>query len=872
MIGQTLSHFQILEKVGEGGMGVVYKAVDLNLKRSVALKLLPPEVTNDPGRRKRFVQEAQSASALNHPHIVTIHEIGSAGEVDFIAMEYVEGNPLQKVIGKTGLELGSALKYAIQIADALSVAHKNGIIHRDLKPQNIMITGTDQVKVLDFGLAKLIQPAESSSPEGKPEMSTLSYSQTQPGVILGTPHYMSPEQAEGKPLDPRSDIFSFGIILYEMVAGRRPFGGESSAAILSSILRDRPQSLQSVRSGVPDEIVRMIDKALEKDPQYRYQHMEDILSDLRKLQRDLTSGESTVHTKAVGGRPLSRRILPFAIGFSVLLLVLLGTMLLHRREETGGNLAPSGLQLISTFPGSHRSPSFSPDGSMIAFVDEVAGVPRIRVKNLMRGDPIEITTGEKPADRPQWSPKNDQILFWSGSFEVSHKNEAIWSVPPLGGVPSKLIDAGRNPSFSRDGNEVVFERGNAIWVAGVDGSHQRKVEGVRKVSLQLADRFPAFSPDGTLITYFQAESGPDGDYWIVPSSGGEARRLTFDDALGGAPVWTPDGRFILFSSKRAGSTTLWKVALSGSAPQPLTTGAGEDTDPAISPDGKRLLFTNTRNAKALKLMDPRSGANRELMVSRENIVAPVFSPDGTRIAFFSDRGKDSHLFTIHPDGTGLTQVTSLNGETNIFPRWSPDGSYLYFYQMTPEASFRKIPANGGQSSVVVRGWVWESAYGAQIDPTEKFVVYVKRSQGGIEACVIRDLKNGTERALPVALDDPRWSKNGKWIAGYDAPENADSNVIVCPADGGACRTLTRGINPVWSGDDSHIFFQRKAYSDDGADLWSVSLDGIGEKKIGELRPMVDIAYYYDVSAQDQIAWVQFNRSDHELWLLNLSPE
>ncbi len=289
-VGQSLLHYRVVEKIGEGGMGVVYRAEDSHLKRSVAIKMLSSGKMADPERRKRFTHEARAASALNHPNIVTIYDITSHEGIDFIAMEYVAGSPLSQLIGDKGIPLHQTLEYAIQIADALEKAHRAGIVHRDLKPSNIVVTGDGQAKILDFGLAKLTHPPWEGA-----SVAASSESLTESGVIVGTPAYMSPEQAEGKAVDARSDIFSFGAILYEMVTGRRAFKGDSNISTLAAVLHDNPEPVGRIVTGIPQELGRIIDKALEKDLGLRYQNASDLMSDLRCLQRESEAGRSRQH-------------------------------------------------------------------------------------------------------------------------------------------------------------------------------------------------------------------------------------------------------------------------------------------------------------------------------------------------------------------------------------------------------------------------------------------------------------------------------------------------------------------------------------------------------------------------------------------------
>jgi len=852
MIGRIVSHFRILEKLGQGGMGVVYRALDTNLNREVALKILPPECMADAERKKRFIQEAQSASAINHPSIVVIHEIGSADDLDFIAMELIDGRVLAEIIGERKLEPPRALKFATRIAEALGKAHERGIIHRDLKPQNIMITDEDDVKLLDFGLAKLVQPET-----GDPSNLATSPQMTQPGMVMGTPNYMSPEQAEGKSVDARSDIFSFGSVLYEMTTGRSPFVGASPAGVIGSILRDHPQPPDD-RNSLLQGLWHVCEKALEKDPEYRYQGMRDVLTDLRKLQRDHIG----IAVASPPGRSARRLRVAISVLFLILLTVAGGYLWRWRSREKAIPQQPR-LSLISTFSGSHHAASFSPDGSMVAYVDSSSGRTRVMVKNLAQGDAIEITSGAPAADRPRWSPKNDQIVFCTGSSMVRRESESIWSVPPLGGVPREIVRNGRNASWSWDGTALVFERGEDIWVADADGTRQRKLEGIPKVPLLVADRYPAFSPDGKRIVFFQSESGPRGDYWISSIDGGQLSRLTSDLCVGGAPIWAPDGTSVVFPSARAGSLTLWKVSATGGAPQPLTTGAGADTDPEMSRDGKRLVFTNTRNTYSLQILNPATQKSSELFQTNGNMVAPQFSPDGYRVAYFSE----PDLFVVDVRDPRPVRVTSGSGQVSEFPRWSSDGTSLYFYQTRPVRAFRRLSLEGGERRDVVPGWAWETEYGAQPDPSGRLIVYARRSRGAISATLIRDLITGGERALPRALDDPRWSRNGRWIAGYDA-QNA---VWVCGAEDGSCRKVTEGINPVWSADNARLFFQRKGGLEDGVELWSTDVTGKNPQKIFDMRPMLPIELFYDVSIRNDVVWVQYQPGDGQLWLLDFMP-
>jgi len=366
MIGKIISHYRILEKLGEGGMGIVYKALDTHLDRLVAIKVLPSEKVADAERRRRFVQEAKAASALNHPNIITIYDIASENGADFMAMEYVPGKALNQLISRKGLPLGESLKYAVQIADALAAAHAAGIIHRDLKPGNVMVGGAPErtgfVKVLDFGLAKLTDKVESSEREFTETINQDDAPATGEGTIVGTVSYMSPEQAEGKKVDGRSDIFSFGALLYEMVTGHRAFQGDSKLSTLSAILREEPKPASQIVGGLPRELERIISRCLRKNPERRFQTMADLKVVLEELKEESDSG-------TLGAVPVQSRRYRQRWSWAFALVVVMGILagaLWFVRSTSKGPETPLTAVPLTTYPGFQREPSFSPDGNQVA--------------------------------------------------------------------------------------------------------------------------------------------------------------------------------------------------------------------------------------------------------------------------------------------------------------------------------------------------------------------------------------------------------------------------------------------------------------------------------------------------------------------------
>ena len=386
------------------------------------------------------------------------------------------------------------------------------------------------------------------------------------------------------------------------------------------------------------------------------------------------------------------------------------------------------------------------------------------------------------------------------------------------------------------------------------------------------DRSPDLSPDGKTIAFYHAGDSPiRGDVWVIPSEGGQARQITFDACEGGWPSWTPDGRFIVYSSTRAGSLTLWRVPAAGGTPAPLTTGAGEDTEPDISADGDRLLYSTQRKSWSLVLLDAATGQEKELLSLRTPIFMPAFSPGGDRIAFVRPAGSGAHLHIVSADGRDVRQVTRSEDEQNILPQWSSDEASLYFYRMRPLKSFRKIPVEGGTSSEVAPlDFLRETS--AKVDARGRAVVYTVEDNRQPKATVVRDLDSGKEQTLGRTINNPRWSNDSRTIFGwYTAPDPKGDiwNVAACPVDGRPCLTIAKGFSPIPTADGSRLFYIR----DTGAaqsrrEVWTASVDGTDSRKVGTIGPLPS-DWDYDVSRTDQIVFNRSNASRRELWLAQL---
>ena len=776
IIGRTISHYTVLEKLGGGGMGVVYRAAETRLGRDVALKFLPEDISQDPLAIERFRREARTASSLNHPNICTIYDIEEFEGRPFIAMELLEGQTLKRRIARKSIEMAELLEIAIQLADGLEAAHSKGIVHRDIKPANIFLVDLGPAKILDFGLAKFAAYRQAASESaGESSMPTHRHVLedgliTSPGSSLGTAAYMSPEQARGQELDARTDLFSLGVVLYEMATGAVPFGGSAIALIFDGILNSSAVPARKLNPNLPVGLENILAKALEKDLSLRYQTAAELRADLKRLKRDLDLGHPGTSPAVraalddVPERHPSSRWQTWALvgGALLTLAVILGYV------PTRPLAAPRVLRTVQLTNTNRPKSDIVTDGSRLYFIE---GQSRLSQTSVTGGDTFPVPNSlEDTGFSNVFDVSSDGAVLLMNTARGTSLDGPLWSVPVLGGSPRRLGNLeGHAGAWSPDGKQIAYGKGNEIFVAKSDGGdpHQLLPAGGTASDIR-------WSPDGSILRFTVNDPKTNNrSIWQAAADGSNLHLLlpgwsdAPDECCG---EWTPDGKYFVFQARRDATADLWAINEHGSffrsarrEPVQLTTGPMNVGDPVPSRDGKKLFVQGWQPRGELLRYDAKS---KQLAPYLSGISAMGldFSPDGEWVAY--NDASDGTLWRSKVDGTQKLQLV-FPPMLAYLPRWSPDGRHIAFFGHPPGEPWQiyVLPAEGGTPELIFRSTI--NSADPNWSPDGKSLAFGENSLNNQGSSVyVLDLKTRTPTKLPGSdgLYSPRWSPDGRYLA------------------------------------------------------------------------------------------------------------
>ncbi len=860
-IGEIISHYRITERLGAGGMGEVYSALDTTLNRMVAIKFLPPILSADPELLRRFEMEARQAASLNHPGVVGIHEFGTASGVHYAVMELIEGQTLRAALQEGPFPARKLLAVAVQVADGLAAAHAAGVVHRDLKPENIMLTDDGRAKILDFGLAKNTGDMRSAA-----EDETLALL-TQPGALLGTAPYMSPEQARGEPVSCRSDLFSFGIVMYEMASGKNPFQRVSLPETLASIIREEAPALDA---DVPVPLKWTIDRCLAKDPRERYESTRDLYHELRCLQEHVSQKHPVedVGVIATGRRAgILRRTSLWAAIFCVGLLI--GGWLMSMLVSDASNSSISDVIQLTKEAGIESSPSIAPDGKSFIYAAQRSGKWDIYLQRVGGRNATNLTRDiNGDSIQPAFSPDGDRIAFSS-----SANGGGIFVMGATGESARRISETGAHPAWTPDGKSLVAcTQSVATPLRRVFGAKLVVISLAtgQKKALDVPDAVePNVSPHGYRIAFWGVQKGGQRDLWTISMTGGQATAVTDDAALDWHPVWSPDGQFLYFCSDRGGTMNLWRIRIderSGRTrgqPQPVTMPSTYAGLFSLSRDGKSIAYEQVQEAANIEKVafDPVSaqfvGQPVPVTSGAYSYFAPSVSPDGDWVAA-DDLGRQEDLVLMRSDGSSPLQLTD-DPAKHRSPTWSPDsrqiafhsdrnGRYEIWSMMADGSALRQITHSTVQA---IRNPSWS--------PDGDWIAY---TGAGLKSYFVA-ARSGLPRRLPDEIDGINvldWSPNGKTLAGFSDV----SHVSLYSLETGKVRRFdVESVSyPKWLPDSRRLLFAR------GSQLMVLDSQTALTTQIASIAPD---SYGLRLSMPTDGSVLYFTRQNREsnIWLVRL---